>query len=208
MSSPGTTFYFDLASPLAYIVAERIGQALPGAEWRPVLARELPGASGTGPGPNGVADVGRAEIERLAAEAGLLPVRWPRPFPFDSEMAMLTATYAKSIGRTVAFAQASFRQAFAGGRDLAREDYLLIAAAACELHPRAVLAGAASVRIRGQLRETTADAAKAGAMCVPALRIGDQVFNGIEALERVPDGRTKAPDGRARATDGQVAAPV
>ncbi len=40
---------------------------------------------------------------------------WPADFPFDSELAMLVATYAKSIGRVVPFAQAAFRQAFAGG---------------------------------------------------------------------------------------------
>ena len=35
-------FYFDLASPLAYLAAERVLHVLPGpAEWRPVLAREL-----------------------------------------------------------------------------------------------------------------------------------------------------------------------
>ena len=51
---------------------------------------------------------------------------------------MRAATYAKQIGRTVAFALAAFRQAFAGGRAL-DADNVLIAAAACEMHPAAVL---------------------------------------------------------------------
>ena len=54
---------------------------------------------------------------------------------------MRVATYARQIGRVVAFAQAAFRQAFAGGRSLADEDSVLIAAAACEMHPAAVLQG-------------------------------------------------------------------
>ena len=49
---------------------------------------------------------------------------------------MLVATYAKQIGRAVAFSLAAFRQAFAGGRDLGERDNVLIAAAACEMHPR------------------------------------------------------------------------
>ena len=49
---------------------------------------------------------------------GLQPLRWPDPFPFDSEQALLAATYAKSIGRVVAFSLAAFRQAFAGGHAL------------------------------------------------------------------------------------------
>ena len=54
---------------------------------------------------------------------------------------MLVATYAKRIGRAVAFSLAAFRQAFAGGRDLGDESTVLIAAAACEMHPTAVLKG-------------------------------------------------------------------
>ena len=42
---------------------------------------------------------------------GLQPLRWPDPFPAESEWAMLVATYAKQIGRAVAFSLAAFRQA-------------------------------------------------------------------------------------------------
>ena len=55
---------------------------------------------------------------------------------------MRAATYAKQIGRTVAFSLAAFRQAYAGGRSLGDPDNVLIAAAACEMHPRAVLKAA------------------------------------------------------------------
>ena len=50
-------------------------------------------------------------------------------------IAMRVATFAKQTGRTVSFALAAFRQAFAAGRDLSDPDNVLIAAAACELHP-------------------------------------------------------------------------
>ncbi len=56
------------------------------------------------------------------------------------------------IGRVVPFAQAAFRQAFAGGRSLADPDNVLIAAAACEMHPQAVLRGAELRSVREQLR--------------------------------------------------------
>ena len=54
------------------------------------------------------------------ARAGPAAAALAEPFPFDSSLAMRAATYAKSIGRTVPFAQAAFRQAFAGGRSLER----------------------------------------------------------------------------------------
>ncbi len=65
----------------------------------------------------------------------LQPLRWPERWPPDTRTAMLAATYAKQIGRAVAFSLAAFRQAFAGGRDLGDTDTVLIAAAACEMHP-------------------------------------------------------------------------
>ena len=55
---------------------------------------------------------------------------------------MRVATFAKQTGRTVSFALAAFRQAFAAGRDLTEPDNVLIAAAACELHPNAVIKAA------------------------------------------------------------------
>ena len=57
----------------------------------------------------------------------------------DTRKMMLAATYAKSIGRTVAFSLAAFRQVFNAAKPVDKEDTILIAAAACEMHPRAVL---------------------------------------------------------------------
>lgn len=184
--SPERAFYFDLASPLAYLAAERVLQALPGpVEWLPVLARELPGAESFEAYRCRVEEeVWREEIERRARALGLAPLRWPAEFPFDSALAMRAATYAKSIGRTVPFAQAAFRQAFAGGRSLAQVDNVLIAAAACEMHPAAVLKGAQLASVRAGLQKTTAAAAEAGVSDVPAVRLGARVFWGPDALER------------------------
>ncbi len=176
-------FYFDLASPPAYLAAERILHALPGPiEWQPVLAHELRGAE-IAFRCETEAEIFRAEVARRAQELDLQPLRWPADFPFDSALAMRAATYAKSIGRTVPFAQAAFRQAFAGGRSLAESDNVLIAAAACEMHPAAVLKGAELASIRAQLSAATTAAAQAGVTEIPAVRIGEHVFAGGDALE-------------------------
>lgn len=178
MPSPAA-FYFDLSSPLAYLAAERVLHVLGApAEWRPVLAAELPGAEAEGWGEDE-----RERIAGRAAELGLQPLRWPEPFPFDSTLAMRVATYAKSIGRTVPFAQAAFRQAFAGGRCLAEEDSVVISAAACEMHPKAVLQGAALRSISEQLQRATAEAGEIGVCSVPAIAVGNRVFHGEGAPE-------------------------
>lgn len=182
---PDAAFYFDLQSPLAYLAAERVLQVLPfPAEWQPVLARELPAPeSFEAFRCQTERDVFCEEVQRRASELGLQPLRWPRPFPFDSELAMRVATYAKSIGRGVPFALAAFRQAFAGGHSLQSEDFVLIAASACEMHPAAVLKAAERESVREQLRECTARAAALGVSDVPAVSIDERVILG----ERCPE---------------------
>lgn len=199
MTSPDAAFYFDLTSPLAYLAAERILHVFSNpptpVEWQPVLARELPaGETFEAFRCREEEDVFRVDVARRARELGLQPLRWPDPFPFDGTLAMRAATYAKSIGRTVPFAQAAFRQAFAGGRSLGEPDNVLIAAAACEMHPAAVLKGAELASVRAQLDAATAAAAQAGVSDVPAVRIGTRVFLGEDAVEQA------AAPGQAAAT--------
>jgi 2-hydroxychromene-2-carboxylate isomerase len=198
MPDSDAAFYFDLASPLAYLAAERVLHVLPGpAEWQPVLARELPGVESV-EAHRGSTEEGifRAEIERAASAQGLQPLRWPTPFPFDSGLAMRVAMYAKSIGRTVPFVQAAFRQAFAGGHSLEDPDFVVIAAAACEMHPAAVLKGAGLRSVKEQLSSATALASRAGVTGVPAVRIGEQAFVGEHAVEEAA--------AAAHASDGET----
>ena len=190
MSSPVTAaFYFDLGSPEAYLAAERILHVLPApAEWRPVLARELPGVeAGEERSDEERAGEERSAFELRAHQAGLQPLRWPSPFPFDSSLAMRVASYARSIGRTVPFAQAAFRQAFAGGHSLENPDFVLIAAAACEMHPAAVLRGAEMRSVREQLAASTAEAAELGVTDIPAVVVNKYVFQGPDAPERAAE---------------------
>jgi 2-hydroxychromene-2-carboxylate isomerase len=184
-AAPRAGFYYDLRSPEAYLAAERILELLPGADWIPVSSPQLPGAD-TLEGFRCQADVEafRDRIERAAARRGLQPVRWPQPFPSDTAYAMRVATYARQIGRAVAFSLAAFRQAFAAGRDLGDPDSVLIAAAACELHPKAVAKGAALESVARDLAEATALATSLGVHDVPAVRLPDgRLFHGDDALD-------------------------
>jgi 2-hydroxychromene-2-carboxylate isomerase len=186
VSDRSAKFYFDLSSPQAYLAAERILHVLPGpAEWQPVLARTLPGAQRFDAFRCAQErDIFREEIARRTRELGLQPLRWPDPFPFDSALAMRVATYAKSIGRAVPFAQAAFRQAFAGGRGLQEPENVLIAAAACEMHPAAVLAAAELRAVERQLSQSTTHAAQAGILDVPTVVVEDRLFAGERAIEK------------------------
>jgi 2-hydroxychromene-2-carboxylate isomerase len=157
-------------------VAERALQTLPGVEWVPVLARELPGAETFDSYRCAEErDIALSQLERDAAAQGLQGLRWPDPFPFDSLFAMRVATYAKQIGRTVAFALAAYRQAFAGGRSLAEPDNVVIAAAACEMHPAAVMKAAQLRGVGERLQDATARAIALGVRDVPAVWDGERV---------------------------------
>lgn len=178
-------FCFDLGSPLCYLAAERILHTVPGpVQWLPVSAESLPSAQRFDAF-RCEAEISafREDVERRAAQLGLPPLRWPSPFPFDSGLAMRVATYAKSIGRAVPFAQAAFRQAFAGGHALDSEDYVLIAAAACEMHPQAVLKGAESALVARQLTEAAEVALAANVHDLPAVVIDGEAFVGERELE-------------------------
>jgi 2-hydroxychromene-2-carboxylate isomerase len=154
---------------VAYLAAERVNHVLGEVpEWIQVRLDE--------PGPFRCAEevaAYREDVERAARAQEIQPLRWPDPFPADSEFAMLVATYAKQIGRAVAFSLAAFRQAFAAGRDLGERDSVLIAAAACEMHPAAVVKGAELRGTRDRLEAATAQARAAGVREVPAVVTAD-----------------------------------
>jgi 2-hydroxychromene-2-carboxylate isomerase len=183
------TFYFDLGSPYAYFAAERISGLFTAAkleqpEWQPVLLGGLFQRFDRGSWAQTPARAeGMAEIERRASAYGLPPIAWPDPWPGNMLTAMRVATFAKQTGRTVSFSLAAFRQAFAAGRDLSDPDNVIIAGAACELHPRALLKAVQTDIVKNALREATAAAGDRGVEGVPALVVGEQVFWGDDRLE-------------------------
>ena len=170
-------FYYDLGSPECYLAAERIMSVLPAlAEWEPVRAPELFDHT-----PD------HEDLQLRAAELGVPSLRWPAVWPPDTLIAMLTATYAKQIGRGIPFSLAAFRQAFAGGRDLGEQDTVLIAGAACEMHPAAVIRALSTRSVRDGLATATREARTRGVEALPAIGFGELLFSGPDAVERAAD---------------------
>jgi 2-hydroxychromene-2-carboxylate isomerase len=187
MSGPERpVFYYDLGSPYSYLAAERIHSVFEEPPvWRPILLGALfklrerdSWANGSG------RDEGMREVERRAAAYGLPPVKWPDPWPGNTLVAMRAATFATQIGKAVSFAQAAFRQAFAAGRDLTDPDNVLIAAAACELHPNALVKAIETKSVKDALRAATDEAAERGVIGVPTVVVGDEAFWGDDRLEQ------------------------
>lgn len=175
---PQPLFLFDLGSPECWLAAERVLTDLPVlAEWLPVLRADLPTAL-----PDALR---RDEIAVRAATRGLLAPRWPCEADPDTHRAMLAATYAKQIGKSVAFALACFRQAYAAARSPGEDTTLLLAGAAAEIHPTALLAALETRAVARALQAATARAAAAGVRALPAILTPDgAVFAGDDGLEQ------------------------
>ncbi len=179
-------FYLDLRSPEAFLAAERIRSTLPyAAEWIPIRSSALPAADSLeGFRCETDAQAYRERISARARELGLQEVRWPASFPAEGDLALRAATYAKQIGRTVAFVYAAYRQHFNAGRSLDDPDTVVIAGSACEMHPTATLKAVETKGVNRALDAATALAIERGVRDVPAIWLPDgRVFHGEAALD-------------------------
>jgi 2-hydroxychromene-2-carboxylate isomerase len=189
--SERATFYYDFSSPYSYLTAERISGLFAEAgveqpEWQPISFGHV--LKTTGREPWSFEEDRRAhfaEIQRRAEERGLPEVVYPEGWPREnySLNPVRAAIYAKESGRVVSFSLACFRQVFAGGSDMSEVDNVLIAAAACELHPNAVLKGIETKSVKERLRTATDEALARGLVGVPTVVVGDELFWGDDRLE-------------------------
>jgi 2-hydroxychromene-2-carboxylate isomerase len=189
--SERATFYYDFNSPYSYLAAERISGLFAEAEveqpeWQPISFGHI--LKATGRRPWSFEEERRAhfaEIQRRADERRLPEVVYPEGWPVDnySLKPVRAAIYAKESGRVVSFSLACFRQVFAAGKDMSDVDNILIAAAACELHPNAVLKGIETQSVKDKLRAATDEALALGLVGVPTVAVGDELFWGDDRLE-------------------------
>jgi len=199
MTQPRAVFYYDFSSPYSYLAAERSSGLFAEAgveqpEWQPISFGHVLKTTGRRPWSfeqERTADL--TEIQRRADERGLPEVLYPEGWPVDNYSLNPTraAIYAKESGRVVSFSLACFRQVFAGGRDMSDVDSVLIAGAACELHPNAVLKGIETRSVKDKLRAATDEALAHGVVGIPTIVVGDELFWGDDRLEeavRAPSG--------------------
>jgi len=180
-------FYYDLNSPYAWLAAERVNHVLPRPPvWRPISFSHILKATQRLPwslGPE--REGGIAEVERRAAERNLPTIRWPEGWPAQTIplAGLRAATFAAEIGKSVSFSLAAFRQTFLAGRPMNDLDNVLIAGAACELHPNAIKAALKRDSIKQKLTDATDEALERGVTGVPTVAVGDELFWGDDRLE-------------------------
>ena len=117
-------FWFDFASPYAYLAAETIesaaGDAGVAVRWKPFVLGPIFQEQGWTDSPfNLVPAKGRYLWRDLQRETRRLGVPWRRPtrFPFNSALATKTATWIEPDERLPLYCRAVFRAGFAERRD-------------------------------------------------------------------------------------------
>ena len=186
MNRVRSIFYYDFNSPYSYLAAERISGLFAEAEveqpeWQPISFGHV--LKETGRRPWSYEEDKRADLAEI--DRRLPEIRYPEGWPIDnySLNPLRAAIYAKESGRVVSFTLACFRQVFAAGRDMSDLDNVLLAAAACELHPNAVLKGIETKSVKDRLRAATEEALERGIEGIPTVAVGAQLFWGDDRLE-------------------------
>jgi 2-hydroxychromene-2-carboxylate isomerase len=187
-------FFFDLACPFTYLVAERVECAFDDVTWTPASAAALRRSCLA-------ADVfSAAAVRRLAEERAAalrMPLVWPERFPSEAPAAMRIAALAAHHGRGAAFVLAATRLAFCGGFDLDDPEILAEAAAAAGLVLDDCLSAARHEGRDGEIERAGRVLLAAGADRLPALRVGRALYWGER---RVGEGLVAARVARAAAT--------
>lgn len=183
--SRGTTFYYDLASPYAYLASSRVDALLgPDCVWRPILVGALHkryrrASWGATPA---LRAAGVGEIEARAHDYGLPPIVWPDPYPANSLTAMRAATWADRRGRGRDFARAAYAMAFREGVDLTARDAVAEAARRAGLDAAALGRALDDPELKQGLRDATDEAIAAGVYGVPTFDAGGLLWWGDHLL--------------------------
>lgn len=177
-------FYFDLASPYAYLSSHRVDQELGATLWRPILVGALHKhfrRVSWGATPQLRAE-GISEIETRAARYGLPPVKWPDPYPANSLVAMRAAVWAAKRGAARSFASAAFAMAFQEAVDLTSTKAVLLAGERAGLDPGALEHALNGPELKQELRVANDAAIAAGVFGVPTFDAGGHMWWGDHLL--------------------------
>jgi 2-hydroxychromene-2-carboxylate isomerase len=179
-ASAAPVFYFDLASPYTYLVAERVDRRLAYAEWRPARGGRFGTASASATAADAFERAWRAAEQR--ARDLHLPLVWPDRFPSPVPRAMRVADLAVGSGRGGAFVVAAGRLAFCGGFDL--EDPLILAeaAAAAGLDVELALVAARDARRDRAIAASARAVWAEGGATLPALLYGGRLYCGEQRV--------------------------
>lgn len=184
MSDARVDFFYGAMSPYSWLAAERIGELLPQARWRPIfiggLFKEVGRVSW---GLTEQRETQMAECERRAQLYGLGAMRWPEHWPTNDLTAARAMTFARSRGLERELSLQAMRLAFLEGRDLAELASVLEAGERAGIAAGELEIALADEEVKLALRGATEEAVERGVIGVPTVAVGETLFWGDDRLQ-------------------------
>jgi len=184
-------FWFELASPYAYLSAMRIGEMARAARvevaWHPFLLGPIFADRGWADSPFVLfPERGRymwRDLEREAPRYGI-PFARPSQFPLHSVLAARVALVAFAAGFGEAFVRAAYTAHFTRDANLARPEVIDSILAGVGADGPRTRERAASGQVKAALRTKVETARAAGIFGAPSFVVGDELFWGNDRLEQ------------------------
>ncbi len=179
-------------SPYSWFAAERIGELIPDAQWRPVFAGALFEASGRSSwGLGSRRAEGLADCEARALAHGLGRIRWPDPWPTTDLLVARAMAFAERQSLLEPFALAAMRLAFREGGELGQLRVVQDAGERVEIDAEEIARAVQEPEIKEAVRATNEQALELGVIGVPTVLVGDELFWGDDRLEDAATARRR-----------------
>lgn len=180
-------FYFDLASPYAYLASTQVDDVCARngatARWRPFLLGGVFKATGNEMPARIPAKAAymQRDLQAWSAFYGV-PFAFPAHFPINSVKPMRVCLAAEEQGKLRELAEAMYRAYWAEGNPI--DDPAVIAEVAADvgLDGEKLLARIEDQDIKNRLKENTEEAVRLGAFGAPFFHLDGQIFWGNDRL--------------------------
>ena len=185
-------FWFDFASPYAFIAANRIqAGTLSGSiqfDWQPFLVgvalqTKTRGISSTQLVTEAEARYRKHDVHRTCEELGL-SLRWPSTYPRGSLLAARVAYWAQGQDWQVPFIDAVFTANFVEDQDISSNDCVGTILQTLGVDASGVLTAATTDAQKQMFRAHVENALASGIFGVPAFALGEELFWGNDRLDQ------------------------
>lgn len=180
-------FYFDYASPWAFLANELLARKLPGAAftYHPIYLRGLETFSKGMPYTSGKLFYLMRDLARCADFEGVTMVP-PASFPIDGLHALRAAYVAQDTSAFDRYHRAVFRAAWAEARDVSNKEVIAaLLAEAIGSSQASALEAMSAQAVKDRLRDASAKAGERGVFGTPTFFVGEEMFWGHDRLEYV-----------------------
>ena len=179
-------FYFDYASPYAFLANHAIRKELPDVKitYKPIYLRGLEAFRGAMPFvPNKLKNM-LVDLQRCADIQGL-SFQIPSQLPINGIYACRGALFTLEQGGFEEYHQAIFSATWENNINISNKDCVIDIAVNAGLDRGAFAIGIDSPEIKNTLIEQTAAAEEAGLFGVPSFIVGGELFWGADRIEHV-----------------------